>query len=66
MGRIIRKVRKKNKLTLQQLADEMQTDRQYIWKVEQGKINIPADTLDVFIKKLDSNYAEFFNRKHII
>lgn len=66
IGLLIRSKRKKKKLTLQQLGNEMDADRQYVWNVENGKINITADTLDKFIKKLGSRHEEFFNSKKII
>lgn len=48
-------------MTLQQLADLLQIDRQYIWKVENGKVNMTLDYLDKIIKHLKAKREDFFN-----
>ena len=65
-GKKIRSLRKKKKLTLQQLADMLDADRQYVSKIEKGKKNITLDHLDKIISKLESKHEDFFNWKHII
>ena len=39
-------------MTLQELADLLQVDRQYIWKLENGKINMTLDYLDKIMQHL--------------
>lgn len=42
IGRTINIIRKRKRLTLKELADKLDSDKQYIWKLENGKINITA------------------------
>jgi len=44
----------------------MDVDRQYIWKVENGKINMSLNYLDKFIEKLESKHEDFFNETDTI
>ena len=48
-------------LTLKELADKLDTDKQYIWKLENGKISMALYYLDKVIEKLGSRHEEFFN-----
>lgn len=48
-------------MTLQELADLLQVDRQYVWKLENGKINMTLDYLDKIIQHLKSSKEDFFN-----
>ena len=64
VGKKIRTLREKKKLTLQQLADMLDTDRQHISKIEKGKKNITLDYLDKIIEKLESKHEKFFNSKN--
>lgn len=61
IGRIIKRFRKKKGLTLNELADKLDVDRQYIWKLENGKKNISPDYLDKVIDKLGCKHEDFFN-----
>jgi transcriptional regulator with XRE-family HTH domain len=63
IGGIIQRKRKKLGLTQQDLADRMEVDKQYIWKLENGKINMSLDYIDKVIDKLDCKHEEFFNKK---
>lgn len=60
IGRIIKYRRIKLGLTLQELADRLEVDRQYIWKLENGKINMSLNYLDKIIDKLECNHEDFF------
>ena len=60
-GRIIRRERKKKELSLKELADKLNIDRQYVWRMENGKVNMSPDYLDKVIEKLNSRHEEFFN-----
>jgi len=57
---MIKRQRIKRDLTLQQLADMMETDRQYISKIENGKINMSLNYLDKILKQLKITTGEFF------
>lgn len=54
-------MRKQKGMTLQDLADGIGADRQYIWNIENGKVNITLDYLDKIIEMLDCNQNDFFN-----
>lgn len=57
---MLKKQRVKSGLTLNELAEKMKTDRQYIWNIENGKINMSLDYLDKLLKELNTNPSEFF------
>lgn len=63
IGRIIKYRRKKLGLTLQELANRLEVDRQYVWRLENGKINMSLDYLDKVIHKLECKHEDFFNEK---
>lgn len=64
IGRIIKYQRKKIGLTLEELANRLDVDRQYIWKMENGRKNISPDYLDKVIEKLECRHEDFFNTTH--
>ena len=47
VGNRIKLLRKQKNLTLQELADRIGADRQYVWNIENGEVNL---TLDILIK----------------
>ena len=59
IGQMIKVRRKEKKLTQQQLADLLGVDRQYIWRLENGKVNLTMDYLDNVITKLKCTHADF-------
>ncbi len=61
IGNLIKKHRTAKDLTLQELATAMDADRQYIWKIENGHINITIDYLEKIISKLKCTHNDFFN-----
>jgi len=60
IGMMIKLRRKEKMITQQQLATLLDVDRQYVWRLENGKINLTMDYLDKLIKELDCNHADFF------
>ncbi len=61
IGKMIKDLRKEKNLSQQELADLLDVDRQYIWRIENGKINLTLDYFDKIIDKLIQN-----NKKVII
>ena len=61
IGKIIKQQREKSNMTLQELADLLQVDRQYVWKLENGKINMTLDYLDKIMLHLKSRKEDIFN-----
>ena len=61
IGWNIKHHRSKKQMTQKELADLLKVDRQYIWKIENGKINLTLDYLDKIITKLKCTYEDFFN-----
>jgi len=48
-------------MTLQQLADAISSDRQYIWNIENGDINLTLDYIDRIAIALQVSQCEFLN-----
>jgi transcriptional regulator with XRE-family HTH domain len=61
IGRKIKSLRKKKGFTQQELADLLGVDRQYIWKLENGKKNLTMNYLDNVISKLEAKHEDFFS-----
>jgi transcriptional regulator with XRE-family HTH domain len=61
IGRVIKQQRIQRGLTLDELAEKLDTERQYVWKLENGKVNISANYLDKVIKELKSKHEDFLN-----
>jgi len=59
VGKRIKFLRKQNNMTLQQLADLIEVDRQYIWNIENGEVNLTLDYLDKIIDKLGCKQKDF-------
>lgn len=57
---MIKHQRIKRNLTLEDLAEKLNTDRHYIWKIENGKINLTMDYLDKILTMLECNPKDFF------
>ena len=60
IGRLIKEQRVKQKLTQKELADILNVGRQYVWKIENGRINLTLEYLDKIILKLKCTYNDFF------
>lgn len=50
-------------MTQQQLADLIGSDRQYVWNIENGKVNLTLDYIDKIAKALQVSQNEFINTK---
>ncbi|MBL7893626.1 MAG: helix-turn-helix transcriptional regulator [Bacteroidia bacterium] len=61
IGKTIKLHRKRKELTLQELADKLNSERQYLWKLENGKVNMSLDYLDKVITQLECNHSDFFS-----
>ena len=59
IGVLIEARRKSKKISQQELANLLQVDRQYIWKLENGKVNLTMNYLDKVIKELSCLHSEF-------
>lgn len=60
IGVMIQNQRKNNKMSQQDLATLLQVDRQYIWRIENGKVNLTMNYLDKIIKELNCLHSDFF------
>ncbi|MFN0202628.1 MAG: helix-turn-helix domain-containing protein [Bacteroidia bacterium] len=61
VGKRIKKLRTKRNMTLQQLADLIKADRQYVWNIENGDVNLTLDYIDRIAKALEVSQSEFIN-----
>ncbi len=59
VGLTIEKNRREKNISQQELADLLEVDRQYIWRLENGKVNLTMNYLDKIIKKLDCLQSDF-------
>lgn len=62
IGELLKMKRTQIGLTQQQLADKLSADRQYINKIESGKINMSLDYLDRVLMELGCNIENLFNK----
>ena len=46
---------------MQQLADLIKADRQYVWNIENGEVNLTLDYIDRIAKALNVSQSEFLN-----
>lgn len=56
---MIKSRRLEKDFTQKQLADLLEVDRQYVWRLENGKVNLTMDYLDKVIYKLDCEQKDF-------
>jgi transcriptional regulator with XRE-family HTH domain len=59
MGKMIKSQRKQRDFTQKQLADLLEVDRQYVWRLENGKVNFTMDYLDKVMFKLNCEQKDF-------
>jgi transcriptional regulator with XRE-family HTH domain len=59
IGSMIKSRRKERDFTQKQLADLLEVDRQYVWRLENGKVNFTMDYLDKVIYKLNCDQKDF-------
>jgi len=61
VGKRIKILRTQKNMTLQQLADEIKVDRQYVWNIENGEVNLTLDYIDRIAAALKVSQLEFIN-----
>ncbi len=61
VGKRIKVIRLQRNMTLQQLADEINSDRQYVWNIENGGVNLTLDYIDKIAVALKVSQSEFLN-----
>jgi len=66
IGKMIKDLRKEKNLSQQELADLLDVDRQYVWRIENGKINLTLDYFDKVIKKLSKNSKNSISLKSLL
>jgi len=59
IGLMIKSRRKQKQFTQKHLADLLEVDRQYVWRLENGRVNLTMDYLDKVIIKLNCLQKEF-------
>ncbi|MDN3677795.1 helix-turn-helix transcriptional regulator [Flavobacterium paronense] len=59
IGMMIKSKREEKAISQQALGDLLDVDRQYIWRLENGKINLTLNYLDKVIEKLNCNQGDF-------
>ena len=62
VGQNLRKVRKKRKLTVDEVADYLGVSKSYVSHFEKGTRNIPVTHIDELAELLDVSIDEFFGR----
>lgn len=60
IGRMIKIRREEKKITQSELAGLLHIDRQYVWRIENGVINLTMDYLDKIIDVLGCSPKDFF------
>ena len=60
IGKRIKELREKKKLSQEKLAAEAGLDRTYVNSVENGKRNISIVNIEKIVKAFDSSLKEFF------
>ena len=61
IGERVKFFREKQNLTLQEFADLLGVDRQYVWNIENGNKNMTFNYLDKIIAKLNCKQEDFLN-----
>ena len=59
IGLMIKSRRKQKQFTQKHLADLLEVNRQYVWRLENGRVNLTMDYLDKVIIKLNCVQKEF-------
>ena len=60
---MIKKQRLLKKFTQHELADRLFVDRQYVWRIENGKIKLTLNYLDTVIEQLKCEHSDFIVTK---
>lgn len=59
IGMMIKTKREEKAISQKALGDLLDVDRQYIWRLENGKINLTVNYLDHIIEKLNCKHTDF-------
>ena len=59
IGLMIKSKREEKAISQQALSDLLDVDRQYVWRLENGKINLTLNYLDKVIEKLNCKQDDF-------
>ncbi len=59
IGKRIKLLREEKNMTQQELADLLNVDKQYVWKLENGKKNLTMNYLDKLIQTLNCKHEDF-------
>ena len=59
VGKRIKFLREEKNMTQQELADLLNVDKQYVWKLENGKKNLTMNYLDKLIQTLNCTHEDF-------
>ena len=59
IGKKIKLLREEKGMTQQALADLLSVDKQYVWKLENGKKNLTMNYLDKLIQTLNCKHEDF-------
>ena len=62
IGAVIREIRVSSKISQSRLAEYTNKDRQYIYKIEQGKVTPNIVTIAILSKALDVSLKEIFEK----
>jgi transcriptional regulator with XRE-family HTH domain len=65
IGNSIKHHRLAKGITASQFAQKLNIDRQYLWNIENGKVNITSDYLDKIIQHLEIPHSDFIVRESI-
>lgn len=59
---MLKQQRLKCGLTLKELADKLDVEKQYVWRLENGKINMSPNYIDKILEQLEISPKDFFNQ----
>ena len=63
LGQILKRERKKRKLSQEEIADKLNTDKQYISNIENGRKNITIEQLELILVAMGANHKDIFKTK---
>lgn len=60
IGKRIKSIRESKGITQIELGDRINSDRQYLYKIESGKVSVSVSKLVIILTALDVTLEEFF------
>ncbi|MBI3501646.1 MAG: helix-turn-helix transcriptional regulator [Bacteroidetes bacterium] len=63
LGQILKRERKKRKLSQEEIADKLNTDKQYISNVENGRKNITIEQLELILLAIGADHKDILKLK---